>query len=819
MSDPALPRVATLGARAPRSSSERGSNNSRRPSSAAPAVTRRHTPVAPTSEGITPPLRTEQGSPLATTAVNAQVTPPVADTDQTAADPPIDTAGTVEEREQDPPLPQVNLDWRTPSVHEVAARATVGQGTPAPDPGGVTLDSRITRVAERVHILENGFTAVMEEVAAIHATIRQERDREGNLAARMDQAQLRLTTIEDRAVWQANALRPPTPAASVTGAERIPPPPAEGANIPSIPVHPGMNYPPLGIPVVPFLTHNSAPVENSHRSPLITTSESFVPVQNPAPTAAVATEPLLGPFCPGVEPYSTLVTPFKYVVDYRTYRLNDTSAELSAGEAAHLFKLKRQFDALYPTLGTFAGSPAIKLLVFLRTLKEGFDAQDVSEAVAVRVLAFFLTDSAKDVYTSLVSPGSQGAGTARALQGTWPSVVNALIHRFLPDDILQEAMEAVTLAAQAPQEDEDTFGERLEKAARDCQHVFTNHELVNHFIRGLPTAVRETVTDRARGMSLEHRGDLSKVRLAAASAGRTHRALLVAAKKPTTTSPKGGKALLIPELPEEQPQVRAQVVAPAQTPEAMSSLPPLPVNFLEAFAPKTGGSRVRWNEPLHPATIADSLAHIMYIGGDPPKDVSDSSTTGSVPYSDQQFTGHNMKDRPVLRQMEQVPHLTDSQISLAVSVIPQDYWGLNCWTCRVPGHTTFTCPNLSAAQRVYFAYMYYMYQTEQTPHMKEFLANAEARRSARAEYPQRGQRSDSPRRNQYGGGGRGGRGSRSPPRSPSPGGARRPPVQVLQRPQTSQSVPAAAPMMAAAAAPVRPAWANSNMDASSGEEN
>lgn len=819
MSDPSLPRVATLGARNPRSNSERGSNSSRRPSSAAPAVTRQRAPSALPSGGLTPPLRTVQDSPLATTAMNAQVTPPVAEPNRTAADQPIITVGTVFESEQDPPLPLVELARRNPSVHEAATRDTVGQGTPALDHGDASLDSRITRVAERVHVLENGFTAVMQEVAAIEAAFRQDRAREGTLADRMDQAIVRLTTIEDRAAWHDNVLRPPGPVASVTGADgggaALAPPPS--FNIPPPPTLPGLNYSPLGFPAAPLMNHSVQPVENSHRGPLITTSESFIPVQNPAPVLAVK-EPELGPFCPGVEPYSTLVTPFKYVVDYRTYRLHDTSAELSAVEAAHLFKLKRQFDALYPTLGSFAGTPAIKLLVFLRTLKEGFDAQAVSEAVAVRVLAFMLTDSAKDVYTSLVTPGSQGAGTARALQGTWPSVVNALIQRFLPDDVLQEALEAVTLAGQTPQEDEDDFAERLEKAARDCQHVFTNHELVNHFIRGLPTAVRETVTDRARGMSLAHRGDLSKVRLAAASAGRTHRALLIAAKKPTPASPKGGKSFLLPELPVEQPLAQ---VPPAPQPlharpaEVATALPPLPLNFWEASAPKAGTSRLRWDEPVQSAAIADSLAHIMYIGGDPPRDVSDSSTARSVPYSDQQFTGHNMKDRPVLRQMEQVPHLTDSQISLAVSVIPQDYWGLNCWTCRVPGHTTFTCPNLSAAQRVYFAYMYYMYQTEQTPHMKEFLANAEARRSSRTEYPQRGQRSDSPRRNQYGGGSRGGRGSRSP----SPGGARRPPIQVMQRPPAGQPGPAAVPVVAAAPAPVRPAWANSNVDASSGEEN
>ena len=73
-----------------------------------------------------------------------------------------------------------------------------------------------------------------------------------------------------------------------------------------------------------------------------------------------------------------------------------------------------------------------------------------------------------------------------------------------------------------------------------------------------------------------------------------------------------------------------------------------------------------------------------------------------------------------MMSIQSVPGMTKEQINLAYSVIPEDYWSLQCWTCREPGHNTFTCPLLSEPQRLYFAYKYYLYQVEQNPHMKSW---------------------------------------------------------------------------------------------------
>ena len=80
-----------------------------------------------------------------------------------------------------------------------------------------------------------------------------------------------------------------------------------------------------------------------------------------------------------------------------------------------------------------------------------------------------------------------------------------------------------------------------------------------------------------------------------------------------------------------------------------------------------------------------------------------------------------MDGRNVLRPTEEIPDLTDKQVGQAMAVIPADYWQLNCWSCRSPGHSTFTCPNLSVKQRIYFAYCYYLHQVRANPILKQWF--------------------------------------------------------------------------------------------------
>ena len=90
--------------------------------------------------------------------------------------------------------------------------------------------------------------------------------------------------------------------------------------------------------------------------------------------------------------------------------------------------------------------------------------------------------------------------------------------------------------------------------------------------------------------------------------------------------------------------------------------------------------------------------------------------------------GVNLKETPVLRDTTSVPKLTEDQMRKAFSVIPTDYWQLNCWTCRECGHSTLTCPTLTPEKRMYYAHQYYLAQVRTNPTMASFLAQKTQRR-------------------------------------------------------------------------------------------
>ena len=90
--------------------------------------------------------------------------------------------------------------------------------------------------------------------------------------------------------------------------------------------------------------------------------------------------------------------------------------------------------------------------------------------------------------------------------------------------------------------------------------------------------------------------------------------------------------------------------------------------------------------------------------------------------------GVDFKETPVLRDNTSVPKLTEDQMRKAFSVIPTDYWQLNCCTCRECGHSMFTCPTLTPEQQMYYAHQYFLDQGRTNPTMASFLAQKTQRR-------------------------------------------------------------------------------------------
>ena len=115
----------------------------------------------------------------------------------------------------------------------------------------------------------------------------------------------------------------------------------------------------------------------------------------PVPTLAL-TGPMIGatealvPYCPGLMQLTTLLAPFRDVISYRSYRLRNTHGEVTFCQIGIINRIKRRFDDLYPGFAPFGGSPPIRLLEFVTTLRDDFNALEASEAVAALLLTYYL---------------------------------------------------------------------------------------------------------------------------------------------------------------------------------------------------------------------------------------------------------------------------------------------------------------------------------------------------------------------------------------------------------------------------------------------
>ena len=425
--------------------------------------------------------------------------------------------------------------------------------------------------------------------------------------------------------------------------------------------------------------------------------------------APISNEPtttlMTGPGVPGLAPLNTLLEPFRHVVDYRTYRLTNQREEPYQNELESLDKLVTRMKALYPSITLFDGGKPLRLLALLHTLRKGFNSLGVSEAAASRALNFFVTGEAERFYDSQTSPGYLSSGAVRRF--TWPHLVDAFLKRYLSDDVLQEAYSKVTTIAQKAAENESDYAQRLSAAAQECNHVFTEHTLVHHFVNGLRPTTRSIVTEKLRSLPLHEQTDLTVIRRIALFEGTTYRARLKdVSAKPTTKK----MALAITDHREQFGH--GEPLSPMQSVQLQT--PAGPQGFY-----RTPGSHVPTPpaQPYTPTWVCDPSPERSL---DVVKRLDTIFLMAEKPMSDEP-NGHDDEIRRILmKPKEDAPVLTEEQRELAFAVIPNDVWQLNCWGCRSPGHSLFTCPALSVDQRLFYAYKYYLYKVQASPSLANF---------------------------------------------------------------------------------------------------
>ena len=400
----------------------------------------------------------------------------------------------------------------------------------------------------------------------------------------------------------------------------------------------------------------------------------------------------LGPAEPGLEPVHTMVQEFSAVANYRMYQLVNISRLVTSGDAGRIAKYVQRCRGLRPTMESFNGTDAIQLLPFLKDIRITFNAQHLTEGVAIRVFAHFLERGAERLYTSYTMRGLR-AGQLHD-DTSWPGLVNQVIKRYLTDDVLEEAFDAVASPRQLPHETENTFADRLESAAFGCVAVFSEQALAHYFVRRLSTATRAAVAETVQRLPGQQKTELSTIRCIATAEGTTYRArrgLPLLDRKPAAKAIRSPRSHVT-----SSPATTLQIGEDACQAD--------PVLITQGY--DRGGGR-----PPTPASTGSTGSFATAYAHTP--------KTPSGP-------NHNMAELDIPRRegdrvQPRVPRLTDKEARHAATFASTNGSAYVCWLCRTYGHAMYACPFLSPEQRQFTAYRNHSYKMETRPGMRNLL--------------------------------------------------------------------------------------------------
>jgi hypothetical protein len=189
----------------------------------------------------------------------------------------------------------------------------------------------------------------------------------------------------------------------------------------------------------------------------------------------------------GLVPLTNFRPEFQALVSYRRYRLADTDpivdAEVTDCLHSYLKRMKQHLDY------QFSGSPAIKVLDFLRSFKIAADVSRLSEGAAALVLPNFLSGRAK---TGVVTHLKQIPESIPE----YPAAVQWLLQSYATEAVITQACDRVNQAKQHPNEDEREFADRLGSYAADAGSVFPERQLIAAYLSGLSAYVSATLRGR-----------------------------------------------------------------------------------------------------------------------------------------------------------------------------------------------------------------------------------------------------------------------------------------------------------------------------------
>jgi hypothetical protein len=270
-----------------------------------------------------------------------------------------------------------------------------------------------------------------------------------------------------------------------------------------------------------------------------------------------------GPSHPGLASLQPSNKKYDRLMSYRYYRLNKTSHTRDHARTHQLHRLLKNLELSFKD-SKFTGKDPVLIFDFLTRMVEECDTLGMSEAQAYMALPHFLSDTARTQYRAMHT-GSRSSGVT-----CWPEAIQYLLRTYATPSAIRNATAELRNICQSNDEDELTYGARINHAAYRCGNVYDEDERMTFFIDGLRPETRTVV---ARYRENEFRQDMTMERLVqhAKDSGDSFRAMAPSLRtpRPPTTRARTPPGIL-------------------RTPRPTSGSPPPVVAFMGQPTPSVG---------------------------------------------------------------------------------------------------------------------------------------------------------------------------------------------------------------------------------------
>jgi hypothetical protein len=167
----------------------------------------------------------------------------------------------------------------------------------------------------------------------------------------------------------------------------------------------------------------------------------------------------------------------------RPYRLERKSQTYNGRISGQISSLIKRIGHSIPEDKKFDGTDSVSVIRFLQEFRDACDHNRVTEGCALRLVIYFLKDSAKAGLTAHL------ASVKRTRKYSYPGVILYLLKAFAPESLVEREIRDIATLRQKSGESERAFGLRVQTQALRLGDAMKEYERIRAFKNGLPQSI------------------------------------------------------------------------------------------------------------------------------------------------------------------------------------------------------------------------------------------------------------------------------------------------------------------------------------------